>query len=63
MNKKLNTSGMTRRQFLQTSAASATFLALGGVQSFAASSAGAPENSIPWVTLNNGLKMPLLGFD
>lgn len=62
MNKKLNTSGMTRRQFLQTSAASAMFLGLGGVQSFAATSAGAPENSIPRVTLNNGLKMPQLGF-
>jgi 2,5-diketo-D-gluconate reductase A len=62
MNKKLNTSGMNRRQFLQTSAASAMFLGLGGVQSFAAPSAGAPKISIPWVTLNNGLKMPRLGF-
>ena len=35
------------------------------MQSFAAptaDSAGAPEISIPWVTLNNGLKMPRLGF-
>jgi len=62
MNKKLHTSGITRRQFLQTSAASAMFVGLGGVRSFAAPSAGAPENSIPWVTLNNGLKMPRLGF-
>ena len=53
---------MNRRQFLQTSAASAMLVGLGGVQSFAATSAGAPENSIPSVTLNNGLKMPRLGF-
>jgi 2,5-diketo-D-gluconate reductase A len=62
MNKKLNTSGINRRHFLQTSAASAMFLGLGSVKSFAATSASAPENSIPWVMLNNGLKMPRLGF-
>ena len=62
MNKKLNTSGMNRRHFLQTSAASAMFVGLGGVRSFAAPNASAPENSIPRVTLNNGLEMPRLGF-
>jgi 2,5-diketo-D-gluconate reductase A len=62
MNKERKTNGMNRRQFLQTSAASAMFLSLAGVQSFAAPGAGAPENSIPWVTLNNGLKMPQLGL-
>lgn len=62
MNTERNTNGMSRRQFLQTSAASAMFLGLGGVQSFAAPSAATPENSIPWVTLNNGLKMPRLGL-
>ena len=65
MNKKRNTNGMNRRQFLQTSAefaASAMFLSLGGVQSFATPSAGARGNSIPHVTLNNGLRMPRLGF-
>jgi 2,5-diketo-D-gluconate reductase A len=62
MKNKLDTNRMNRRQFLQTSAASAMFLSLGGVPSFAASSSGAPENSIPWVTLNNGLKMPQLGL-
>ena len=41
MNKELKTSGMNRRQFLQTGAASAMFLGLGGVQLFAAPSAGA----------------------
>jgi 2,5-diketo-D-gluconate reductase A len=62
MNKKLNASGMNRRQFLRTSAASAMFVGLGGVKSFAAPSAGTAENSIPSVTLNNGLKMPQLGL-
>jgi 2,5-diketo-D-gluconate reductase A len=62
MNKKHNASGITRRRFLQTSAASTALVALGGVHSFAATSAGATENSIPSVTLNNGLKMPRLGF-
>jgi 2,5-diketo-D-gluconate reductase A len=51
-------SGMNRRQFLQTSAASAMFLGLGSVPSFAAPE----ENSIPSVTLNNGLQMPRLGL-
>lgn len=62
MNKKLNTNGMNRRQFLQTSAASAMFLSLGGVRSFAAPSTGTPKNLIPLVKLNNGLQMPLLGL-
>jgi 2,5-diketo-D-gluconate reductase A len=62
MNKERITNGINRRQFLQTSAASAMFLSLGGMQSLAATGAGAPENSIPWVTLNNGLKMPRLGL-
>jgi 2,5-diketo-D-gluconate reductase A len=62
MNKKLNANGMNRRQFLQTSAASAMFVGLAGVKSFSAPSAGTAENSIPSVTLNNGLNMPRLGF-
>jgi 2,5-diketo-D-gluconate reductase A len=53
---------MNRRQFLQASAASALFLKLGGRKSFAEPSAGASENSVPWVTLNNGVKMPRLGL-
>jgi len=54
---------MNRRQFLQTSAefaASAMLLSLGSVPSFAAPDA--QENSVPWVTLNNGVRMPRLGF-
>jgi 2,5-diketo-D-gluconate reductase A len=62
MNKERNTNGMSRRQFVQTSAASAMFLSLGGMQSFATPSASAPENSIPLVKLNNGLQMPRLGL-
>jgi 2,5-diketo-D-gluconate reductase A len=62
MNTERNPNGMSRRQFLQTSAASAVFLSLGGVQSFAAPDAGARQNSIQTVTLNNGLRMPRLGF-
>lgn len=53
---------MNRRQFMQAGAASALFLKLGGLKSLGASIAGAPENSVPWVTLNNGLKMPRLGL-
>jgi len=65
MNKERNSNGMDRRQFLQTSAgfaASAMFLGLGRAQLYAAPDTSARENSIPLVTLNNGLKMPRLGF-
>jgi 2,5-diketo-D-gluconate reductase A len=66
MDKECNTTnGMNRRQFLQTSvefAASATVLSLGGAQSFAAPNTSTRENSIPLVTLNNGLRMPRLGL-
>jgi hypothetical protein len=60
LNKNRKTNGMNRRQFLQTSAASAMFLSLGSVPSFAAP--GTQDNSIPWVTLNNGVRMPRLGL-
>ncbi len=65
MNKERNSNGMSRRQFLQTSAelaASAMFLSLGSAQSFAAPNTSTQENSIPLVTLNNGLQMPRLGL-
>src|SRR5882757_6451010 len=65
MNKERNSNGMDRRQFLQTSAgfaASAMFLGLGRAQLYAAPDTSARENSIPLVTLNNGLKMPRLAF-
>ena len=63
MNNERNSNGMSRRQFLQTSAecaASAMFLGLGSAPSFA--TPDAKENSIPPVTLNNGLQMPRLGL-
>jgi 2,5-diketo-D-gluconate reductase A len=53
---------MNRRQFLQTSASSAIFLGMGGMRVLAASNADATEKSVPWVTLNNGVKMPRLGL-
>ena len=65
MNQERNPNGMNRRQFLQTGAgfaASAMFLGPGGARSFAAPDAGTQENSIPLVTLNNGLQMPRLGL-
>jgi 2,5-diketo-D-gluconate reductase A len=65
MNKERNSNGMSRRQFLQTSAefaASAMFLSLGSAQSFAAPNTSTQENLIPLVTLNNGLQMPRLGL-
>jgi len=65
MNKERNSNGMSRRQFLQTSAefaASAMFLSLGSAQSFAAPNTSTRENSIPLVTLNNALQMPRLGL-
>ncbi len=60
MNKERNTNGMNRRKFLRSSAASAMFLSLGSVPSFAGP--GAKENSIPSVALNNGVQMPRLGL-
>jgi len=65
MNKERNSNGMSRRQFLQTSAeftASAMFLSLGSARSFAAPNASIQKNLIPLVTLNNGLQMPRLGL-
>jgi 2,5-diketo-D-gluconate reductase A len=65
MNKERNSNGMSRRQFLQTSAgcaASAMFLSLSNTLSFAAPNTGTQKNGIPLVTLNNGLQMPRLGL-
>src|SRR5580658_1709074 len=53
---------MNRRQFLQKSAASAIFLGMGGRKIFAASNADAPGKYVPWLTLNNEVKMPRVGF-
>jgi 2,5-diketo-D-gluconate reductase A len=53
---------MNRRQFLKTSAASAILLGMGGRKILGASDADASGNSVPWVTLKNGVKMPRIGF-
>ncbi|HTR41407.1 MAG TPA: aldo/keto reductase [Pseudomonadales bacterium] len=65
MNKEPNPNGLNRRQFLHTSAgfaASAMFFSLGTASSLAVPGAGASKNSIPSVTLNNGVPMPRLGL-
>lgn len=51
---------MNRRQFLQSSAASALLLALTNRNTLA--STPAAEKSVPWVKLNNGVRMPRLGL-
>jgi len=54
-----------RRQFLKAGsalAASATLLPFGTTRLFGASKSGNREVSIPTVALNNGIKMPILGF-
>jgi 2,5-diketo-D-gluconate reductase A len=65
MNEERNSNGMSRRQFLQTSAefaASAMLLGLGSAESFAAPNTSTQANLIPLVTLNNGVQMPRLGL-
>jgi 2,5-diketo-D-gluconate reductase A len=62
----MDTKTIKRREFLQTSAkitAAAMFASLGSSELFGAvvSSTGT-KKSIPTVTLNNGVKMPMLGF-
>ena len=53
---------MNRRDFLRTSAASALLLGLGARKILAATGADLPGNAVPWVTLNNGVRMPRLGL-
>lgn len=56
---------MKRRDFIRTStvaATSAMFISLFGTKSFGILPANQAKISIPEVTLNNGLKMPVLGF-
>jgi 2,5-diketo-D-gluconate reductase A len=65
MEKKNQSPQIKRRQFLQTSSAFAIatmFAPSGGTKVFGAIDSSTSKNSIPAVTLNNGLKMPLLGF-
>jgi len=64
--KDIHTSDKTsRRKFLKTSsalAASVTLLPFGSTQLFGASKTGKANVSIPTVTLNNDIQMPILGF-
>jgi len=53
---------MNRRQFLQATATSAIFLGLGGRKTFAAPNPDASGKTVPWTTLNNGVKMPRIGL-
>jgi len=65
MEKKNQSIGIQRRKFLQvgsTFAASALFLPLSGTNVFGALTHSQTKKSIPVVTLNNGVKMPRLGF-
>lgn len=65
MEKKNESYGMNRRDFLRTGAmvaASALYLPLSGTKVFGALSATQVKNLIPAVKLNNGLQMPILGF-
>jgi len=65
MNQKGKNDDLNRRQFLQASVkftASAMFLSLGDSRLFGSANEGTPENTIPSVTLNNGLRMPWLGL-
>jgi len=65
MEKKNQSSRIKRRQFLQigsTFAASAIFLPVSAHKVFGAFNPAISKKSIPNVTLNNGLPMPMLGF-
>ena len=64
MEKKVVPNGINRRDFLRTGAAfavSALFIPFSGAKAFGAFTAQS-KSSIPAVTLNNGIKMPMLGF-
>jgi len=63
--KKMTTNGIDRRRFLKTSAkfaSSAMILGLGGARLFGKENAGSENVTIGKVTLNNGTKMPVIGF-
>ncbi len=53
---------MNRRRFLQTSAASTILFGICGRKMLASPTSDAPEKSVPWATLNNGVEMPRLGL-
>ena len=62
---KNQSSGINRRRFLQTGSAFAVatmLLPFGGNKIFGLNSTVSGAGSVPSVTLNNGVKMPRLGF-
>lgn len=62
---KNRSESMKRREFLETSAkfaASAMLLGLGNSKLFGAVKLTRQVNSIPTITLNNGIEMPMLGY-
>jgi 2,5-diketo-D-gluconate reductase A len=65
MKTKNYSGGIERRKFLKTSAAfaaSTMFFSLGGFELLGSNSSSKAQPNIPLVTLNNGIKMPILGF-
>ncbi len=65
MEKKEHKKGINRREFLQTGAkvtAAAMFTGLGTTSLFGAVNSRMPGANIESVTLNNGARMPILGF-
>lgn len=65
MKKEKHSSNIKRRAFLKRSskfAAATILLGLGGSKLFGAININQSKNSIPFVTLNNGIQMPMLGF-
>ena len=65
MERENNSKFVDRRKFLKSGsafAAAAMFLPLGTSKIYGAFKTGHLANSIPVATLNNGVKMPMLGF-
>nr|WP_315146121.1 aldo/keto reductase [uncultured Flavobacterium sp.] len=62
---KKNNTGVNRREFLKVTTkftAATIFIGLGTSALFGANTGNQKKISIPTVTLNNGVKMPILGF-
>lgn len=65
MTEKNHRKELNRREFLQTGAtfaATAMFMGLGTSRLFGNQNQGMEKSSIETITLNNGVKMPILGF-
>jgi 2,5-diketo-D-gluconate reductase A len=65
METKNNAKGLVRRDFLKSTAkfaAATMFFSVGGFKLSGANNSSVLQPDIPWVTLINGVKMPILGF-